>query len=141
MHWSSEAEEEDFGSDEEEPSEAEDEETPEEEEFPDEEDKAVATEDEVPAAESADEEGVRADDEEIPPLLLELMEAEAGSVELSHPAQKKAQRASRSFSHRDLDFLKKGFMYLNINSFKNLSVNFGKNDLFYELHHAIYASK
>jgi len=125
VHWSSEAEEEDFGSD---------------EEFPDEEDKATAPEDELPTAESADEEGVRADDEEFPLLLSELKE-EVASVELSHPTQKKAQRASRSLSHRDLDFLKKGFMDLNINSFKNLSVNFGKKDPFYGLHHEIYASK
>lgn len=85
---------------------------PEEEDFcPDEEDPAEA-------------EDVRADDEEIPPLLLELRVAEVASAELSHPAQKKAQMASSSFSHRDLDFLKNGFMDVNINSSANLFKDF-----------------
>ena len=125
VHWSSEAEEEDFSPDEDDTPKAEDDETPEEEEFPDEEDNAVATEDKLPdAEESADEEDVRADDEEIPPLLSELREAEVASAELSHPAQKNAQRASSNFSHRDLDFLKNGFMEVNINSSANLFKDF-----------------
>ena len=107
VHWSSAAEEEDFCADEEDIPEAENDEPPEEE------DDAGATEDELPAV-----------DEEIPLLLLELREAEVASAELSHPAQKKAQRASSSFSHRDLDFLKNGFMDVNINSSANLSRNF-----------------
>ena len=109
VHWSSEAEEE----------------TPEDDDFPDEEDNAGATEEDLPdAEESADEEDVRADDEEIPLLLSELREAEVASAELSHPAQKNAQRASSSFSHRDLDFLKNGFMDININSSANLFKDF-----------------